>query len=87
MLGHGQVDTRSMSGQNRSNFQVGILDKNWYLFDSSFFILSSLVLFLFLWCYLGGLQHPKNAFKKLVYAIIVVFGQCGYQISCDFIKI
>ena len=37
MIGHGQVDTMSRPGQNRSNFLVGISEKNWCLSDSVFY--------------------------------------------------
>ena len=60
MLGHGQVDN-SRSGENRSNFNVGILDKNWCLADSVFdyeFIDAMFIL-------VGGPQPPlKNGLKN-----------------------
>ena len=60
MLDHGQFDTRSRSGQNRSNFNVRISEKNGvYLIQ--LLILSSLVLFLIP---VGGLQTPRKGLQK-----------------------
>ena len=68
MLGHGQVNTSSRSSQNRSKFEAGAQSKiGVYLLGC--FILSSLVVFLpCRWS-----TTPKNAFNKLVYAVLVVF--------------
>ena len=68
MIGHSQVDTMSRSGQNRSNFKVGILDKKmvpiWLRFYSEFIggIFSPV----------GGVQPlppPKKKRSTMVYAV------------------
>ena len=70
MLGHGQVDTRSRSGQNRSNFNVGISEKNWCLSDSVFFY-SEFIGAIFI--SVGGPHNLQKWIKQLVYTILVVF--------------
>ena len=68
MLGHGQVDTRSRSGQNKSNFQACSSEKMvpiWFSFYYEF--IDAICI------HVGGLQPPKNGFKKLAYAISVLF--------------
>ena len=69
MIGHGQVDTMSRSGQNRSNFKGGISETNWCLSDSVFYF--ELIDAVFI--PVDGLQPPQKWVKKLVYAILIVF--------------
>ena len=77
MLGHGQVDTMSRPGQIRSNFKVCISEKNWSLSDFVFYSEFSGAIFI----PVGGLQPPQNGFKKMVYAILIVFWTIWVSIS------
>ena len=60
MIGHGQVDTMSRSGQHRSNFKVGISEKNGG-YDSVFY--SELIGTTFV--PVGGLQPPHKWIQEI----------------------
>ena len=62
MLGHGQADTRSRSGQNRSYFKFGISGEKivpiWFSFFYSEFIGAIFIP-------VGGLQPPQKRIQKI----------------------